>query len=141
LLLHYAGSTFKSKFDFACQQSAIPLARNATLLSQYLSSLFAAQSNDIYPYGVDPAFLRSSTALYRPELQGKESWFYNTSDAWQVQPVTNMPYGFQHQPLQVSRQFLVACTAAQPASRRLLQACLPPYDVLEAGYLVNDGPQ
>jgi hypothetical protein len=57
-----------------------------------------------------------------------------------VQPVTNMPYGFQHQPLQVSQRSPVACTAAQLASRRLLQACIHPYDILEAGYLVNDGP-
>lgn len=88
-------------FDFRCQKSAVPLARNTTLLSQYLSTLFAGDTDDVYPYGVDPAFLRTSEALYRPELQGHESWFYNASDPAEVPPTTGTPYGFFHQQLKV----------------------------------------
>ena len=96
-----AGSTFQSKFDFACQKSAVPLARNASAVQAYLASLFAGDDNDIYPYGVDPAFLRSSQALYKPELQGKEAWYYNTSDVTQLPPTTKAPFGFFHRQLQV----------------------------------------
>lgn len=106
-----AGSGLKAKYDFTCQKSAIPLAKNATLLNNYLASLFAGDHNDIYPYGVDPAFLRSSTALYRPELQGKADWFYNTSDPLEVPPTTGTPYGFFHQQVKVRAASRVAsCT-------------------------------
>lgn len=70
-------------------------------MKAYLASLFAGDTNDIFPYGVDPAFLRSSTALYRPELQGLEGRYYNTSDPAQVPQATNAPYGFFHRHLQV----------------------------------------
>jgi zinc transporter 1/2/3 len=97
-----AGSSFEARFNFACQKSAVPLAREAGAVKAYLTSLFAGDDNEIFPYGVDPAFLRSSTALYRPEFQGRELWFYNTSDPAQVPPATNVPYGFFHRPLKVS---------------------------------------
>lgn len=99
-----AGSSFEARFNFACQKSAVPLAREAGAVKAYLTSLFAGDDNEIFPYGVDPAFLRSSTALYRPELQGKEPWFYNTSDPAQVPPATNAPYGFFHRQLKVSSE-------------------------------------
>lgn len=79
----------------------MPLARNASTVAAYLASLFAGDDNEVSPYGVDPAFLHSSQALYRPELQGKEGWFYNTSDPLQVSPVTGTPFGFFHRSLQV----------------------------------------
>eukprot|EP00879_Flechtneria_rotunda_P028207 GHRR01030295.1.p1 GENE.GHRR01030295.1~~GHRR01030295.1.p1 ORF type:complete len:524 (+),score=176.95 GHRR01030295.1:86-1573(+) len=94
-----SGTGFRALFDFSCQRSAVPLARNASVVNQYLAHLFAGDTNDVYPYGVDPAFLRSSASLYRPELQGKEAWFYNTSDPVEVSPITGTPYGFFHQPV------------------------------------------
>lgn len=97
-----AGPSFEAKFNFACQKSAVPLAREASAVKAYLTSLFAGDENELFPYGVDPAFLRSSTALYKPELQGSELWFYNTSGPAQVPPATSAPFGFFHRHLKVS---------------------------------------
>jgi hypothetical protein len=96
------GSSFEAKFSFGCQKSAVPLARDASAVRSYLSCLFAGDDNEVFPYGVDPAFLRSSDALYRPELQGREGWYYNTSDPMQVPPATKAPYGFFPRHLKVS---------------------------------------
>eukprot|EP00878_Enallax_costatus_P039271 GHUV01044855.1.p1 GENE.GHUV01044855.1~~GHUV01044855.1.p1 ORF type:complete len:318 (+),score=65.38 GHUV01044855.1:613-1566(+) len=98
-----SGSTFQAKYDFRCQRSEVTLTRNRTLLAEYLAILFAGDTNDVFPYGVDPVFLRSSTALYQPDLQGSEGWYYNTSDHLEVPPTTGTPYGFFHRPLRVSR--------------------------------------
>lgn len=120
-----AGSSFEAKFDFGCQKSAVPLARNASVVRSYLSSLFAGDDNEVFPYGVDPAFLRSSEALYKPELQGAEGRYYNTSDPTQVPPTTGAPYGFFHRRLQVravdvccmSCTFLCVCDASNCCQR------------------------
>ncbi|WIA22838.1 hypothetical protein OEZ86_009786 [Tetradesmus obliquus] len=93
------GGGFGSKLDFACQTFAIPLAKNASALSRLLASLYASSSDSLLPYGVDPAFLRSSS-LYQPQLQGRAGWFYNTSDTREVPPATEMPHGFFHRSLQ-----------------------------------------
>jgi zinc transporter 1/2/3 len=95
-----AGGGFGAKLDFACQKFAIPLAKNASALSSFLSSLFASETDNLLPYGVDPAFLRSSS-LYQPQLQGRVGWFYNTSNPQEVPPATEMPHGFYHRSLQV----------------------------------------
>jgi zinc transporter 1/2/3 len=71
------------------------------VVKAYLSSLFAGDDNEVFPYGVDPAFLRSSESLYKPELQGREAWYYNTSDPTQVPSATNAPYGFFYRHLKV----------------------------------------
>eukprot|EP00775_Hariotina_reticulata_P011535 gene11535-11678_t len=55
--------------------------------------------SDVRPYGVDPTFLRSS-ALYRPELQAREGWYYNTSNPGEVSPATSTPFGFFYKSLQ-----------------------------------------
>jgi hypothetical protein len=78
-----------------------PLARNPSVVTAYLSSLFAGDGNEVFPYGVDPAFLGSSQSLYQPELQGTKGWYYNASDPAQVPPTTKAPYGFFHRHLQV----------------------------------------
>lgn len=103
-----AGTSFEenfnnptTKFNIACQTSAVPLVRDASVVKEYLKSLFAGDDNEVFPYGVDPAFLRSSDALYKPGLQGKEGWYYNTSDPGQVPPSTKAPYGFFHRHLKV----------------------------------------
>jgi hypothetical protein len=83
-----------------CQKFAIPLTKNASALSSFLSSFYAAASNSLLPYGVNLAFLRSSS-LYQPQLQGRVGWFYNTSDPQEVPPATEMPHGFFHRNLQV----------------------------------------
>jgi len=117
-----AGSTFEAKFDFGCQKSAVPLARSSDVVKAYLASLFAGDDNEVFPYGVDPAFLRSSQAMYKPELQGSEGWYYNTSDPAQVPTTTKAPYGFFYRSLKVNKQ-------ADP--RSLLRRCLcKPYCVL-----------
>lgn len=105
-----AGSGFSAKFNFACQKSAVPLARNAGAVTAYLASLFAGDSNEIFPYGVDPAFLRSSEALYRPEFQGLEGRFYNVSDPAQVPNATNTPHGFHHRHLKVGHGPVPGCS-------------------------------
>lgn len=101
-MLFPAGSSFEARFSFGCQKSAVPLARDASAVRSYLSSLFAGDANEVFPYGVDPAFLRSSATLYRPELQGREGWYYNTSDPMQVPPATKTPCGFFPRHLKVS---------------------------------------
>jgi zinc transporter 1/2/3 len=95
-----AADGFGAKFNFACQKYNIPLTKSASALSSFLSSFYAAASNSLLPYGVDPAFLRSSS-LYQPQLQGRVGWFYNTSDPREVPPATEMPRGFFHRSLQV----------------------------------------
>jgi hypothetical protein len=115
------GAGFAPKFDFACQRSAVPLSRGTSVVRDYLATLFAGDENEVFPYGVDPAFLRSSESLYKPELQGREGWYYNTSDPAQVPPTTNAPYGFFHRPLKVS---LDGCTAVQYMRTVQLQVCL-----------------
>lgn len=88
-------------YDPICQKSTVPLARDASLVKAYLASLFAGD-DEIYPYGVDPAFLPSSNALYKPDLQGLQAQYYNSSDPMQLPPTTNAPFGFFHRHLQVS---------------------------------------
>jgi zinc transporter 1/2/3 len=92
----------------------VPLARNASVVLAYLRSMFAGDASDVFPYGVDPAFLRSSAALYRPELMGRQGWWYNTSDPTQVAPTTQAPFGFFHRPLKVwcSCTHVCACMRA-----------------------------
>jgi hypothetical protein len=89
-------------YDSICQTSTVPLAQDASLVKEYLASLFAGDGNEIYPYGVDPAFLPSSDALYKPELQGMQAQYYNSSDPMQLPPTTNAPFGYFHRHLQVS---------------------------------------
>lgn len=97
-----AGSTFQAKYDFRCRRSEVSLIKNVTLLAEYLAILFAGDTNDVFPYGVDPVFLRSSAALYEPDLQDREGWFYNMSDHLEVPQTTGTPYGFFHRPLKVN---------------------------------------
>lgn len=121
--LYVAGSGFEAQFDFSCQKSAVPLVRDPSVVKAYLS-LFAGDDNDAFPYGVDPAFLRSSQALYQPELQGKEGWYYNTTDPAKVPPTTKAPYGFFHRHLQVSVRMHRSCLWVEPGEFRLpLLAC------------------
>lgn len=83
---------------------SLPLARNLSSTTTLLASLLGGGvgGDSTAPFGVDPAFLRSSTALYRPELAGHEAWFYDTTpQAGQVSAITGAPYGFFHRPLQV----------------------------------------
>lgn len=96
-----AGTSLAVQLNPACQRRAVPLARNLTSVAAYLASLFGDDAADAFPYGVDPAFLRSSTSLYRPELQGRVGWFYNASDPLQVPVATGTPFGFFHQPVKV----------------------------------------
>ena len=96
-----AGTSLAVQLNPACQRRIVPLARNLTSVAAYLASLFGGDAADAFPYGVDPAFLRSSTTLYRPELQGRVGWFYNTSDPLQVPAATGTPFGFFHQPVKV----------------------------------------
>jgi zinc transporter 1/2/3 len=58
-----------------------------------LAAWLTARSNGVNPYGIDPAFLRSSS-LYRPDLIGREGLYYNTSDSFEVSAATKTPYGF-----------------------------------------------
>jgi hypothetical protein len=100
-MLPVAGSSFEAKFNLACQKSVVPLAHDSSVVKAYLAALFAGDDNEVFSYGVDPAFLRSSQSLYKPELQGSEGWYYNMSDPVQVPPTTKAPYGFFHRRLQV----------------------------------------
>lgn len=106
LLRDAAGGGFELRYDPACQKSTVPLARDANAVKAYLASLFVGDDNEVYPYGVDPAFLPSSAALYNPDLQGLQGQYYNTSDPMQLAPTSNAPFGFFHRHLQVGR----ACT-------------------------------
>jgi hypothetical protein len=96
-------------YDTICQKSTVPLARDASLVKAYLASLFAGDDNEIYPYGVDPAFVPSSDVLYKPELQGMQAQYYNSSDPMQLPPTTNAPFGFFFRHLQVSIRVSKAC--------------------------------
>lgn len=91
----------------------VPLAQNHTALLAYLSTLFSGDTNDVYPYGTDPIFLRSS-GLYDPDQSGHEGDYYNTTDPLEVPPTTGAPYGFFHRGLQVhnTQHRCLCCTAA-----------------------------
>jgi hypothetical protein len=83
-------------FDCARAAAGVPLPRNASAAAA--AALAASSPGALAPYGVDPAFLRSS-ALYRPELAGLEGLYYNASDPAEVAPATGAPYGFHHRRL------------------------------------------
>lgn len=113
--LHCSGSSFAVQYALRCSKAAVPLLRegaagSVSQVANYLAELFAGAGNDIYPYGVDPVFLRSSS-LYRPELLGNEGDYYNTSDPAEVPPATGTPYGFFHRDLQVCG--LTVCPSVQ----------------------------
>jgi hypothetical protein len=110
--LHCSASSFTAQYALRCSKSAVPLLRegaagSVSQVANYLAQLFAGAGNDIYPYGVDPVFLRSSS-LYRPELLGSEGDYYNTSDPAEVPPTTGTPYGFFHRDLEVSGVVVLA---------------------------------
>ena len=98
-----AGS-YATKFALGCSKSALPLAKglSASAVLGYLKQLFPGAGNDVYPYGVDPVFLRSSN-LYEPSLVGSEGDFYNASDPAEVPAATGVPYGYFYRGLKVSK--------------------------------------
>jgi zinc transporter 1/2/3 len=97
-----AGS-YAAKFALGCSKSAVPLTKSlsATAVFDYIKRLFPGAGSDIYPYGVDPVFLRSSS-LYEPSLSGSEGDYYNMSDPGEVPVATGVPYGYFHRGLKVS---------------------------------------
>lgn len=96
-----ARGSFAALLGFECQRAAaaagVTLVRNATAAAA-LAAWLRARGTGVAPYGVDPAFLRSSS-LYRPELIGREELYYNTSDRFEVSPETGTPFGFFHRQL------------------------------------------
>lgn len=125
---HAAGGGFQLSYDPFCQKSAMPLVRDANAAKAYLASLFAGDDNEVYPYGVDPAFLPSSAALYKPELQEEQGRYYNTSDPMQLAPTSNAPFGFYHRHLQVScgctpKAYVCVCALCAPWHCLKFQCC------------------
>jgi hypothetical protein len=86
--------------NFTCQRTATTSSNSSWL--QLVEAVFAGYSNNVHPYGVDPAFLRTSS-LYKPDLQGLEGWYYNKSNPLEILPTTSTPFGFFHKTLQVIR--------------------------------------
>jgi hypothetical protein len=84
-------------FDCARAAAGVPLSRNGTAAAA--AALAASSPSALAPYGIDPAFLRSSS-LYRPDLAGREGLYYNTSDPHEVAASTGSPYGFFHRRLE-----------------------------------------
>jgi zinc transporter 1/2/3 len=94
---------FAMSFALGCSAAAVPLLSNSVAVQQvldYMTKLFPGASNEVFPYGVDPVFLRSSS-LYQPDLVGFEGDYYNTSDPAEVSAATGVPYGYFPRALKV----------------------------------------
>ncbi|GAX82864.1 hypothetical protein CEUSTIGMA_g10291.t1 [Chlamydomonas eustigma] len=74
--------------------TAPPSQTDSSFVTNFYARLFAGKNNSIYPYGVDPVFLQTSS-LYNPVIFNNMPLFYNTSDDQQIS-VNGIPYGFHH---------------------------------------------
>lgn len=60
-------SQLNSRLDAECTRYVIPGLQSSSIVSSLLSRLFGSDSNNLYPYGVDPVFLRYEIGCWSPE--------------------------------------------------------------------------
>ena len=137
---------FAMNFALGCSSAAVPLLSKSTAMQQvldYISKLFPGATNEVFPYGVDPVFLRSSS-LYRPELVGSEGDYYNTSDPSEVSAATGVPYGYFPRALKVgvehqSKSQRVSCSYDIPCMFLYLHPVVPAWPLVDGALLVSKG--